>query len=172
MKLTTRSELISQGYEIQQKLMPLIEQVRIILLCSYLHVIGHCVHLCTGADDNQHSWFWHSPWCRIIYKVRAQSHSMTHSCDFTVCIYIVRLFHPTTVLCLKSDISGSEWCCHVNGTSIYVVLFVFQPSSATGWTCVQQSFEGVWIDMEAESVPCKSLIRNSISNVSWYIVYC
>ena len=125
MKLTTRSELISQGYEIQQKLMPLIEQVRIILLCSYLHVIGHCVHLCTGADDNQHSWFGHSPWCRIIYKVRAQSHSRTHSCDFTVCIYIVRLFHPTTVLCLKSDISGSEWCCHVNGTSIYVVLFVY-----------------------------------------------
>ena len=27
MKFTTRSELISQGYEIEQKLMPLIEQV-------------------------------------------------------------------------------------------------------------------------------------------------
>lgn len=34
MKLTTRSELISQGYEIQQKLMPLIEQVLVPLVTS------------------------------------------------------------------------------------------------------------------------------------------
>ena len=34
MKLTTRGELSSQGYEMQQKLMPLIEQVLRYILCT------------------------------------------------------------------------------------------------------------------------------------------
>ena len=102
---TTRSELISQGYEIEQKLMPLIEQV--LEVPSSHCACGFTMYTsCTGTNDYKHSRSRHSPGCWIVHKVPIVAFERLQlSMMF---FFLVRSFHPTIVLYLKSNILGKR----------------------------------------------------------------